>query len=235
MSGNDTPAWLTEDTVDAAVKISKNPVAQKVAGQVAQNPKVQAAVVKAATDHVTSQVQGGGGPDPFAPSWATESPSGGNDVETGKAGNTSANTDDLEIDEATRAKMYNWHLLLRLSYMAAAIIMSAAAVVSLMNQTDTGLAFFAVYVFAFSILICCFETSLPMISRFISINFGFLYTLTGRLVFLLFVGFMVFSLSVFGKCAMGILYAVGLLHAIIICKFPKFESYLRRKHFEEGR
>lgn len=72
-------------------------------------------------------------------------------------------------------------------------------------------------------------------SRLIAVNFGFLYTLSGRATFLLFVGFMVYSLSVMGKVAMGFLYAVGLFHIYLMYRFPRFEEYLRKKHYFEGR
>lgn len=62
-----------------------------------------------------------------------------------------------------------------------------------------------------------------------------MYTLSGRGTFLLFVGFMVYSLSLMGKFAMGALYAVGLLHLYIMYRFPRFEEYLRKKHYFEGR
>lgn len=74
-----------------------------------------------------------------------------------------------------------------------------------------------------------------MVARTIAVNFGFMYTLSGRLIFLLFVGFMVFSLGTIGIVAMCVLYAVGLFHAYIMWKFPRFEEYLRKKHFFEGR
>ncbi len=66
-------------------------------------------------------------------------------------------------------------------------------------------------------------------------NFGFMYTLSGRMLFLLFVGFMAFSLSLMGKFAMGFLYACGIFHMYIMYRFPKFEEYLRKKHYFEGR
>jgi COPI associated protein len=70
-----------------------------------------------------------------------------------------------------------------------------------------------------------------MISSFIAVNFGFMYTLTGRVIFLLFVGFMSYSLSIFGKAAMALLYLVGFIHAIIMCRFPKFSQYVRERDY----
>jgi len=68
-------------------------------------------------------------------------------------------------------------------------------------------------------------------AKYIASNFGFMYSLIGRVVFLLFVGFMAFNLSSIGIAAMCWLYFVGLIHAYILWKFPKFEEYVRRKHF----
>lgn len=70
-----------------------------------------------------------------------------------------------------------------------------------------------------------------MISRFIATNFGFMYTLTGRVIFLLFVGFMSFSLSIFGIAAMAFMYLVGLIHAAVMCRFPQYSEYVRQKDF----
>ncbi len=73
------------------------------------------------------------------------------------------------------------------------------------------------------------------VAKLIATNFGFLYSLSGRTIFLLFVGFMSFQISLFGKIVMGILYAVGAFHAYVMWKFPRFEEYLRKKHYYEGK
>jgi hypothetical protein len=46
---------------------------------------------------------------------------------------------------------------------------------------------------------------------------------------------MCYGLGIWGKVAMGALYAAGLFHAFIMYKFPRFEEYLRKKHYFEGR
>ena len=81
---------------------------------------------------------------------------------------------------------------------------------------------------------CCFECGLNFFSTVLAINFGFLYTLSGRLLFLLFVGFMSFSLSTFGIAAMAYLYLVGLIHAGIMLYYPKFSQYVRQKDYFGG-
>ncbi len=116
-------------------------------------------------------------------------------------------------------------------YGVAAILLGASAALSLIKQTDVGLVFFAVYVFIFALLICCFELGLSFSARFIAENFGFLYSISGRLIFILFVGFMSYNFAVFGQVAMGVLYFVGLCHIVVMCKFPEYEAYIRRKHF----
>jgi hypothetical protein len=72
------------------------------------------------------------------------------------------------------------------------------------------------------------------VAKFIANNFGFMYTLPGRWAFLLFVGFMAFSLGTIGIAAMCWLYVIGLVHVYVIFKFPKFEEYVRRKHYYDG-
>lgn len=48
--------------------------------------------------------------------------------------------------------------------------------------------------------------------------------MAGRLTFVLFVGFMSFSLGLFGKIAMAILYVVYAFHIYVYLKFPKLVS-----------
>lgn len=69
----------------------------------------------------------------------------------------------------------------------------------------------------------------------IAVNFGFMYTLSGRCLFIVLVGFMSFFISLFGKISMGVLFAAMCLHIFILFKFPRFEEYLRKKHYFEGR
>lgn len=62
-----------------------------------------------------------------------------------------------------------------------------------------------------------------------------MYSAAGRFLFIVLVGFMAFLLSTIGKVAMGFLYAVMLFHIYVLFKFPRFEEYLRKKHYFEGR
>lgn len=60
------------------------------------------------------------------------------------------------------------HLILRILYMAIAILMFAAAVLTLGGASFTGF-FIAGYVFAFSTLVCCFELGLGSVARYLII------------------------------------------------------------------
>lgn len=116
--------------------------------------------------------------------------------------------------------------------MISAILMSAAAAESFtVNQNNVSKIFFAVYVLFFCLIICCFECGLDAIAKILAVNFGFLYTMVGRCFFIVFVGFMSFSLGTFGIAAMAIMFAVVLIHFYVKIKFPRFEEYLRKMHF----
>lgn len=216
--------------------MTENPAAQKVAKGLAANPAVQNAV----KNEVKKEIMGGSSappPPPVAPGWASEkstptSPSAKKDVENQKP--TEAVT-DYPMEAETLAQMGKYHLFLRLMYIAAAIFMSFAAALSLAGQSDLGKAFFAIYVMIFCTLICCFEAALSAIARVLAINFGFLYTMYGRLAFILFICFMSYSLGLLGLIAMCVMLVVMCYHFFIIYKFPRFEEYLRKKHYYEGR
>jgi len=127
--------------------------------------------------------------------------------------------------------MQRWHLILRVSYFASAALLGLAGGLLLSKSPTIGQFFFAVYVMWFALLICCFEIGLSCVARLIAINFGFLYTMPGKLAFLLFVGFMSFSLELVGQIAMAVLYACYIFQIFIYCKFPRFEEYLRKTHY----
>ena len=163
----------------------------------------------------------------------------------------------LDVDQETLNAMSRAHWAVKILYMSACVLMGAAAGLSLAPATSStssqastsntsissnqgtatnnvGSIFFACYVLLFCLLMCCFECGLNFFSTVLAINFGFLYTLSGRLVFLLFVGFMSFSLSTFGIAAMAYLYLVGLIHMGIMLYYPKFSQYVRQKDYFGG-
>jgi hypothetical protein len=82
------------------------------------------------------------------------------------------------------------HWILRIVYIIDAILLAACASVAIQssnavvnltkgNSTETwGVTFLSFYVWVFAILICCFEIGLTFITKCMSENFGFLYTVS---------------------------------------------------------
>eukprot|EP00981_Chlorochromonas_danica_P011886 scaffold4338_cov183-Ochromonas_danica.AAC.10 len=141
---SDVPSWLSEDNSESAPKMTSNPVAKKSS----RTPPAPPAPATA--------------PPPPPP--AAAAAAAARDVETGPvakpAAAVSSGASDFVIEESVLKSMQSWHLGLRVCYMGAAVFLAAAAALSLQKQGDVGLAFFAVYVFIFAALICCFEVAL---------------------------------------------------------------------------
>lgn len=234
MSSNDgAPSWLTEETVTAA---AKNPTVQKAAVKTASNPIVQKAAVNAAKQHVQDN----------APGWATEDSNQKNyappavpgvpvdeahDVErAGGGGDFRPRNSEFVASEEEIKKIKKYHLFLRIAYMASAFMMSVGAVLSL-NGAGISTAFIAFYVLFFAVLIFCFECGLKAVSTIIARNFGFMYSMAGRLVMLIVICGMLVRLDIWAKVAMGLLAASMAGHIFVIVQCPKYEEYLRKKHY----
>ena len=66
----------------------------------------------------------------------------------------------------------------------------------------------------------------------ISVNFGFMYSTIGRVLFILFLAVMCYSLrTLFGQIDMGILAAILAIHLFIIFRYPKYNEYVRKLHY----
>ena len=240
------PSWLTDDVAqDVAVKVAKNPAAQNAAKKAAQDPAVQKAMMNEV------KRQSGATSNDNAPAWAYEQsskPVSTNDVEANMFGNGSPNSSGSDGDanpKKTRkenpygaditpedtAKMKNFHFGLRISYVLASALVITAAILALQQKPVLGDALLCLYGIAFALLMVGFELQWSATGSFLAANFGFLYSIVGRWIFLLFVGFMMYRISVVGKVAMAFLYFVGLMHAILICRFPYFPEYQRMLHY----
>jgi hypothetical protein len=232
---SDVPSWLSDDnTADVAKSLAKNKQVQSAAKSAAADPKLQ----KAALDHLKSQ---------SGSHWASEHTSGNDNGNSGFA-----STQDVEanfgsdqprvnpyaaqvaaIPKEEITRMTRYHNLLRLIYVGCACFMAAVSVKTFQLQTNVGLLFFAFYIFVFATLICCFEIQyFSFIANFIAVNFGFMYNIVGRWTFLLFVGFMCYTLGDLGIACMGCLYFGGVCHAVLLYKFPIFPTYQRMLHYD---
>jgi hypothetical protein len=172
---SDAPSWLTEDKeekeektepVKGPSKVSNNPVAESPKkGGITKIFNINSVAREAATAQVHQQNVANVSDDGFTPAWATgkdytpPQPSVTKDVESGDTLKPSGPV-PLDLDPALLKRMQFYHAILRVLYMGAAIIMGAAAGLSLVNQSDIGAAFFAIYVLFFCLLMCCFEVGL---------------------------------------------------------------------------
>lgn len=213
MSNN--PSWLTEDaTTSAAHSIASNPVANKMAKNIAADKDVQNAVFNAAIKNA-------------APSWASSN-AAPQDVENPQQGDP----ERLVFSPEDIKEMDSYRLVLRMAYSISAILLGLASVLSMISTSNSlDAAIFSVYTFLFATLMCCFEIPLSFISKMISVNFGFLYSIQGRFVFTVVVGFLAITIGgILAYLAAGCLYAAVVFHLYIICKQPKYETWLRQKH-----
>ena len=219
---SETPSWLKEeDTVKA---VAKNSVVQSTAKAVATDPAVQKATYNAVKEHYVP-------PDHKDVGGDEESQSQANNVPRASQ-NDDDDIEDLNLTPDMVREMEKYEMILRGSFMVFSILMAAAACVKLEN-TDIATAFIALYVLFFAIVICCFELSLSSIARWLAMNFGFLYSLSGRILFLTFVAVMCFSLGIFGKIVMALTFAALLFNIYVLITYPDFDKWLRIKHYKK--
>jgi hypothetical protein len=209
----ETPSWLADEAVVTAV---------------VNNPTAQKAATAAAKVVVEEEAKKHG----FSPTKDVESGNGGEGNNDGGIDPGSAEALGISPEELKKIQM--WGLILRVSYMCASILMAAAAALAIQNG-GLSIVFIALYVFFFAIIICCFEVALNVVALWIAQNFGFMYTLLGRILFIVFVASLCYNLKLFGKIVMGILLALVVLNIGIIIVFPKYETWLRAKHFTSGK
>lgn len=164
-------------------KVAKNPAAQKAAQKTFENPALQRAVSKEVAKSISTPPPPPPSSPPSSPSeapgWLKNVPKAEAvpaDIENASSSNSQV-VSDFSIEEPVLKEMSRWHLAIRVSYMISAILLGTMAGLSLVNQKDLGLIFFAFYVMFFSLLICCFELALSVsISKQIKItlcNFNF--------------------------------------------------------------
>jgi hypothetical protein len=85
----------------------------------------------------------------------------------------------------------------------------------------------ACYVIVLSCLLCCYETHLKQISKIIALNFGFLFSAKSRAIFMIFIGSLLFSFSLFGKLVGCAMVANAFLNIFVLVKYPAFEDAQR--------
>ena len=200
---NEDPAWLTESSSSAAAAV-------------ASNKEVQNAVANAATEHAKEKYLPGGG--------------GNKDVESQEAAAKLAEI-EAQLDPDDLAMMKKFRIALRVGFGITGGSMTVTAVFRILTGPDIETFFLAMYVIMFSIIMWCFECGLPGIDRLIATNFGFLYSMAGRIIFTLFVGVMCLSLGIWGIVCGSAMFVMLLFNVYVLCAYPKFEAWLRTLHY----
>jgi hypothetical protein len=105
--------------------------------------------------------------------------------------------------------------------------MIIVSLLSLLTTQTATTGVLSCYVVVFSCLLCCFETHLKQVSKQIALNFGFMYSAKSRAVFMMFIGTILFSFSLFGKI-IGILMLLNAgFNIYICCKYPEYDDVQR--------
>eukprot|EP00518_Triparma_eleuthera_P012596 CAMPEP_0182480570 /NCGR_PEP_ID=MMETSP1319-20130603/35965_1 /TAXON_ID=172717 /ORGANISM="Bolidomonas pacifica, Strain RCC208" /LENGTH=257 /DNA_ID=CAMNT_0024682081 /DNA_START=8 /DNA_END=778 /DNA_ORIENTATION=- len=110
----------------------------------------------------------------------------------------------------------------RVFNVVVAIALMIAAIVTIMTLPDVGTFFVSLYVCFFGLALCCFETRLSTIENVLRKDFGFMFSSKGRALFLLFVGFLAFSLGTLGAIVGGFMIADALFNFYVLIKFPEY-------------
>ena len=113
------------------------------------------------------------------------------------------------------------------------IAMIVVSLLSLLTTDNMTTGVLACYVVAFACLLCCFESGLQVVLRVIALNFGFMYSAKARSVFMLFVGSILFSFSLFGKIVGFAMLANAGFNIYAIVKYPGFEEAQRDRSTSE--
>lgn len=130
------------------------------------------------------------------------------------------------------AKILKWSKFLRISMITVSILCIITSWYNLAQASNSvSTNFLAVYVFFFSMIICCYELALKQAAVLIVQNFGFMYNPVGRSIFLTFLAILLFQLSTMGKVMFAILIIMGIIQIYVDIRHPKFETYKRTMHF----
>lgn len=111
--------------------------------------------------------------------------------------------------------------------------MIVASLLSLLTTANMTTAVLACYTVVFACLLCCFESGLQVVLRMIALNFGFMYSAKARSVFMVFVGTILFSFSLFGKIIGCCMLANAAFNIFAIIKYPGYEEAQRDRSTSE--
>ncbi len=136
-------------------------------------------------------------------------------------------------------------LYTRIINLVLSIAMIMVSLLSMLTTQSATTGVLACYVVIFACLLCCFETHLKQVSKIIAMNFGFMYSAKSRAAFMIFIGMVIFpktvqiitfvmylgtimfSFSLFGKLIGLMMLANAGFNIFILFKYPQFEDAQR--------
>jgi len=111
----------------------------------------------------------------------------------------SSDDPELQMTEDDVKRLNRLSYGFRIFNICVCVLMSYASVSQLLTTSSStstdgfAVIFIALYVFFFSVLLCCFEGAIRGVVNIIVTNFGFLYTRLGRIIFTIFFSRLVFQ------------------------------------------
>lgn len=119
-------------------------------------------------------------------------------------------------------------LLTRLVNLGISTLIIVISFLSILTTQTITTGVLACYLMVFSCLLCCFETHLTQVSKFIALNFGFMYNSFSRVLFMMFMGTILFSLSLFGKIMGLVVIGNAIFNLLILWRHPGFDEAKRQ-------
>jgi hypothetical protein len=165
--------------------------------------------------------------------------------------NTAAALPNFSAEEKVSLSRAHW--MLRFLYITVGALLMGCAIytiqldsallnVSITNSDAAPLVkeawattFISCYVFAFAIFICCFEIGVSMINRCMSENFGFLYSITGRYVFMCMIAGLCVKMYIYGYVMVAVIAVALLIHTILLVMNPRLGQYIKELHYNAGK
>ena len=83
-------------------------------------------------------------------------------------------------------------LYTRLANVVLSVLMTLVSLLTLVTTNSATAGVLSCYVVVFSCLLCCFETHLKQVSKFIALNFGFMFGAKTRAIFMIFMSTILF-------------------------------------------
>lgn len=142
--------------------------------------------------------------------------------------------DILGVGDDEFVHMKNWSTVLKGMMIILCMLISLIALTNLLTSDSTALLLISLCVLGFLSLLLCFEVASRSLSRQLVVNFGFLYSLKGRVVFLCLLSTMCFQLPFFGDIAASVLVLAAVVYLFVGLRHPSHQEYLYRLHFNGG-